>query len=95
VIDVLQETCMDFWRMVVEHNVATMVVLSSEGEFWQYWPLDQGDKVGHSWKKCDIFWIKNFNLPYLTLGARKDVQATGEAFSPQERTSRTSKHEIS
>jgi hypothetical protein len=37
---------MDFWRMVVEHNVATMVVLSSEGEFWQYWPLDQGDKVG-------------------------------------------------
>jgi len=39
---------MDFWRMVVEHNVATMVVLSSEGEFWQYWPLDQGDKVGFS-----------------------------------------------
>jgi hypothetical protein len=38
---------MDFWRMVVEHNVATMVVLSTEGKFWQYWPLDQGDKVGH------------------------------------------------
>ena len=39
---------MDFWRMVVEHNVATMVVLSSESEFWQYWPQDQGEKVGHS-----------------------------------------------
>lgn len=24
--------------MVVEHNVSTMVVLSTEGEFWNYWP---------------------------------------------------------
>ena len=26
--------------MIVEHNVATMVVLSSEGQFWNYWPAD-------------------------------------------------------
>ena len=29
---------MDFWRMVVEHNVSTMVVLSSVGDCWVYWP---------------------------------------------------------
>lgn len=35
---------MDFWRMVVEHNVSTMVVLSSVGECWVYWP-DQEEKT--------------------------------------------------
>jgi hypothetical protein len=33
-----------------------------------------------------------FTYPYASI---KDVQATGEAFSPQKRTSSTSKHEIS
>ena len=37
----VQETALDFWRMVVEHNVATMVRLSGEGT-WQYWPGDTG-----------------------------------------------------
>jgi hypothetical protein len=31
---------------------------------------------------------------YLSLGCKKDVQATGDAFSPQKRTSSPSKHEI-
>merc|ERR1712025_943701 len=38
----------DFWRMVVEHNVATMVMLSdSDGGSWQYWPSDEmtGDRT--------------------------------------------------
>jgi hypothetical protein len=49
-------------------------------------------------KNNDYFFIKNWNLPgYCTypLASIKDVQATGEAFSPQKRTSSTSKHEIS
>jgi hypothetical protein len=33
-----------------------------------------------------------FSYPYASIN---DVQATGEAFSPQKRTSSTSKHEIS
>jgi hypothetical protein len=32
---------------------------------------------------------------YFSLGLHKDVRATGEAFSPQKRTSNTSKREIS
>ena len=41
---VLQETALDFWRMVVEHNVTTMVRLSGqESQSWQYWPPDTGD----------------------------------------------------
>jgi hypothetical protein len=43
-------------------------------------------------KKNKIFLIKNCNLPSLCL---KNVQATEEAFSPQKRTSSTSKYEIS
>lgn len=43
---VLQETALDFWRMVVEHNVTTMVRLSGqESQAWQYWPADTGDKT--------------------------------------------------
>lgn len=46
--DPLEETAMDFWRMVVEHNVATMVMLTGpESETWQYWPKDEGDKVAN------------------------------------------------
>merc|ERR1719411_1028844 len=44
--DPLQETALDFWRMVVEHNVTTMVRLSGqESQAWQYWPADTGDKT--------------------------------------------------
>ena len=40
----MQETALDFWRMVVEHNVTTMVRLSGqESQSWQYWPADTGD----------------------------------------------------
>jgi hypothetical protein len=47
--------------------------------------------------QLNFFFIKNYNLPYLSLGlfGIKDVQAAGEAFSPQKGTSRISKHEIS
>ena len=45
-LSVLQETALDFWRMVVEHNVTTMVRLSGqESQSWQYWPADTGDKT--------------------------------------------------
>ena len=44
--DPLQETALDFWRMVVEHNVSTMVRLSGlESQSWQYWPADDGDRT--------------------------------------------------
>ena len=44
--DPLQDTALDFWRMVVEHNVTTMVRLSGqESQSWQYWPADTGDKT--------------------------------------------------
>ncbi len=48
----------------------------------------------YSWKKDKIFFDQKlqFTNPYASI---KDVQATGEAFSPQKRTSSTSKHEIS
>ena len=37
---------MDFWRMVVEHNVATMVMLAGgESSGWQYWPSDDGERT--------------------------------------------------
>jgi len=43
--DPLEETAMDFWRMVVEHNVATMVMLTGpDSGSWQYWPQDEGDR---------------------------------------------------
>jgi hypothetical protein len=45
-------------------------------------------------KKLDIFLITNSNL-VIPKPPLKDAQATGEAFSPQKRTSRTSKHENS
>ena len=35
---------MDFWRMVVEHNVATMVVLSSAQDLFSYWPKEDKGK---------------------------------------------------
>ncbi len=45
-----------------------------------------------SWRNPFFFFRKcNFFKPQ---GSMKDVQATGEAFSPQTRTSSTSKHEI-
>jgi hypothetical protein len=40
-----------------------------------------------------FFWIKNYKLP-IPGPPIKDVQAAEEAFSPQKRTSSTSKHEI-
>ena len=40
-----QETALDFWRMVVEHNVATMVMLSGSDDSWQYWPGDEGERT--------------------------------------------------
>jgi len=44
--DPLEDTAMDFWRMVVEHNVATMVMLTGQdSESWQYWPNDDGDRT--------------------------------------------------
>merc|ERR1719468_765102 len=45
--DPLEETALDFWRMVVEHNVSTMVRLSDTGEAtWQYWPSDtEGERT--------------------------------------------------
>ena len=44
--DPLEETAMDFWRMVVEHNVATMVMLTGpDSGSWQYWPADDGDRT--------------------------------------------------
>jgi len=44
-------------------------------------------------KKFDIF-LSRIAI-YLSVASLKDVQATGEAFSPQKRTSSTSKHENS
>jgi hypothetical protein len=38
-----------------------------------------------------FFFNLQFTYPYASI---KDAQATGEAFSPQKRTSITSKHEI-
>ncbi len=46
----------------------------------------------YSWTFFLLFWLKIAN--YLSLGLKKDVKATGEAFSPQRRTSSTSKNEI-
>jgi hypothetical protein len=43
-------------------------------------------KLPYSWKKKLIYFSQAFI---------KDVQATKEAFSPQRRTSSTSKHKIS
>ena len=44
--DPLEETAMDFWRMVVEHNVATMVMLTGpDSGSWQYWPTDDGERT--------------------------------------------------
>ncbi len=54
----------------------------------------------YSFKTIDIFLIKNCNVPYLSLGFYKgrpllsSVHATGEPFSPQKRTSSTSKHDF-
>ncbi len=45
-------------------------------------------------KKIIFFFFKNYNLP-IPKASIKDSQATEEAFSPQKRTSSTSKHEIS
>jgi hypothetical protein len=45
-------------------------------------------------KKNFIFFYQKLQFTY-PLASIKDVQATGEAFSPQKRTSSTSKHEIS
>ena len=38
-----QETVRDFWRMVLEHNIAVVVMLSdaSESHCPQYWPDDE------------------------------------------------------
>ena len=44
--DPLQETALDFWRMVVEHNVSTMVRLSDAEDTWQYWPSDEMSASG-------------------------------------------------
>jgi hypothetical protein len=44
-------------------------------------------------KEVDIF-LSQLQFIYL-YASIKDVQATGEAFSPQKRTSSTPKHEIS
>ena len=62
---IMQETALDFWRMVVEHNVATMVVLSSEGELWNYWPdeLQETREFGyitvkHTAKENRVAYIK-------------------------------------
>ena len=42
----IKDTAMDFWRMVVEHNVATMVMLTGQdSDSWQYWPKDDGDRT--------------------------------------------------
>jgi hypothetical protein len=54
---------------------------------------DQKFKKIYSMKK-EKFWIKNSNLP-IPRPPEKEVQATEETFSPQKRTSRTSKHKIS
>ncbi len=60
-----------------------------EPRFW--WP-----KIGKNSqlrKKFDIFWSKiGITHPW---GSIKDVQATGESFTPQKKTSSTSKHKIS
>jgi hypothetical protein len=48
----------------------------------------------YSWK-CNFYFLDQklqFTFPYASI---KDAQATGEAFSPQKRTSSTSKHENS
>jgi hypothetical protein len=45
-----------------------------------------------NWKKFTAEIFFQFTYPYASI---KDVQATGEAFSPQKRTSSTSKHKIS
>ncbi len=52
-------------------------------------------KKNYSWKKSDIFSIKIAIYLSVSLGLHKRVKATGEAFSPQKRTSSNSKHEIS
>ena len=31
---------MDFWRMIVEHNVNTMVMLSTPPDYFSYWPQE-------------------------------------------------------
>jgi hypothetical protein len=49
-------------------------------------------------KICSRNFLFIFSLKiaiYLSLGLHKDVQATGEVFTPQKRTSTTSKHEFS
>jgi hypothetical protein len=53
--------------------------------------------MNKNWKKLtpeDFLYFLSEVAIYLSLGSIKDVQATGEAFSPQKRTSRTSKHEM-
>ncbi len=50
-------------------------------------------KCRYSWKKPFLYLKKTTN--YLSLGLHKGVKATEEAYSPQKRTSSTSKHDIS
>ncbi len=53
---------------------------------------DRKYKKIYSCKTFYIFWIENWNFTY-PYSSIKDAKTTGEAFSPQKRTSGTSKHE--
>ncbi len=69
----------------LENNVETSVVdpdsLNSDPDQGFWWP-----EIGKKYSWFFSFLIKNFNFLFLT-----DVQATEQAFSPQKRTSSTSK----
>jgi receptor-type tyrosine-protein phosphatase zeta len=43
--DPLPSTAEDFWRMVIEHNVCTMVMLSADCA-WNYWEEEKEAKYG-------------------------------------------------
>ncbi len=61
---------------------------NQDSRFW--WP--KIEKI-YSWKKLILFWSKlQFNYPQVCI---KTSKLTGQTFSPQKRTSSTSKHDIS
>ena len=42
----MEDTVVDFWRMVTEHNITTMVMLSGDNA-WKSWEPEPESKFGN------------------------------------------------